>query len=257
MTNTEATGRQTPPRGSRIALALLAATAALTAGAQALSPAPAVALNNQGNQCEDLPPWEATNCEMEGGGGGLGGAGSGGIVGGETIEIHESLSPCQRSPLSCLPSDGRSQHGSDGARPHGPRPGGRPTRAAEGLSGGATPTFDDCRKLRSGELTLRPDKRIDRLADAMAILDRRAENLSLQMEYLQSEQTRLERLSAPTALIDGWTEAIKSLKRERFALRQRSFEIRQKYSDLQNKWDAEAATLRWRCKSLYWPAFDD
>lgn len=254
MTKTEATGRQTPPRRSRIALALLAATAALTAGAQALSPAPAMALNNQGNQCENLPPWEATNCEMEnGGGGGWGGD----IAGVETVVIHESLSPCLRSPLSCLPSDGRSQHGSGEARPHEPRPGGRPTRVAEGLSGGATPTFDECKKLQSGELTLRPDKRIGRLADAIALLDRRAQNLSLQMEYLQSEQTRLERLSAPSLLIDAWTEAIKSLKRERFALHQRSFEIRQKHSDLQNKWDAEAATLRWRCKNLYWPAFDD
>lgn len=255
MTNTEATGRQAPPRRSRIALALLAATAALTAGAQAFAPAPAMALNNQGNQCENLPPWEAANCEMENGGGG-GGAG-GGIVGGETIEIHETLSPCLHSPLSCLPSDGRSQRGSDGARPHRPRPGHRPARVAEAPPANRLPTLDECNKLQTGELFSRTDKRLSEYANAIAVLDGRARNLSEQIVHLQREQSGLETLSALGGAVDVLTEEINSMHRERFALLQRRFEIVRTYTGLRNKRDVEEASTRWRCKSLFWPLFDD
>jgi hypothetical protein len=253
MTDTEATGRQTPPRRSRIVLALLAATAALTAGAHALSPAPALALNNQGNQCENLPPWEATNCEMETGGGGDGG----GIVGGETIEIHETLSPCQRSPLSCLPSDGRSQHGSGETRPHGPRPGSRPARVAAAPPGNSLPTLGECKKLQAGELTFRTDQEIGRYSDAIAALDRQVQDLILQEEHLRSERSRLERSSAPDPVIDGFTSAIKLLQGKRHPLQFHRFHWSQTFRNLRNRRNDEMAILLWKCKNLYWPVFDD
>ncbi len=128
-------------RRAKTAFALLTATAALAGGTQALAPAAATAMDNQGSECQNLPTWERTVCEMENGGGsGAGGAGGtsgdpgGQTIGHETIEIHDTRpSHCQLSPSSCLPSmpGGRHQIGSDGVRPRGPRPGHRPVRVGE------------------------------------------------------------------------------------------------------------------------------
>jgi hypothetical protein len=103
-----------------------------------------MAMDNQGNECQNLPTWERSVCEMENGGGsGAGGSGGAGgtnsdpggqTIGHETIEVHDTRpSHCQLSPSSCLPSTqgGRHQIGSDGVRPRGPRPGHRPVRVGE------------------------------------------------------------------------------------------------------------------------------
>lgn len=133
-----ASGHNARRRGTLL-LALLVATATLAGGAQALAPAPAAAMINDGEECTD-PAWE---CEP-GGGGGVGGSsagdgqGGGGIVGVETIAIKDARpSPCQLSPSSCLPSGGRPAGGrsGDGGGPFRPQHGGRPTRVAD--AGGA------------------------------------------------------------------------------------------------------------------------
>jgi hypothetical protein len=150
MTQTEPNTRRPAHRCTKTALALLTATAALSGGTQALAPTPALAMNNQGNECQNLPTWERTVCELEdaGGSGASGGTaggsnGSGGAptIGHETIEIHDTRpSHCQLSPSSCLPSmpGGRHQIGSDGVRPRGPRPGHRPVRVGEVEKGNLT-----------------------------------------------------------------------------------------------------------------------
>jgi hypothetical protein len=258
MTETEATGRKSPPGRTRIALALLAATAAL-AGTQAFAPAPAVALINQGNECQNLAPWEVTICEMENGGGGSGGAGgSGQIVGVETIEIHDALSPCQRSPLSCLPSSGRPNLGSDdaGRLSHG-KHGGRPIRVAEAPRGNSWPTLDDCKKLQAGRLALRADAKLAWYSNAIATLDRKVQDLLVQEEHLRSERSRLERLSAPGPAIDGLTGAIELLQGRRFPLQFDRFHYFQRFRDLRHQRGDDEATLRWKCKNLHWPLFDD
>ena len=127
-------------RRDRAMLALLTATAALASGTQALAPTPALAMNKQGNECQNLPTWERTVCEMENGGGsGAGGAGNtngdqgGPTIGHETIEVDGSAPPPRCS--FCLPSQiggghlGLSDRG--GKNPREPRHHGRPVRVAE------------------------------------------------------------------------------------------------------------------------------
>jgi hypothetical protein len=100
-------------------------------------------MDNQGNECQNLPTWERTVCEMENGGGnGAGGAGGAGgtngdpggqTIGHETIEIHGTAPPARC--IGCLPSQiggghlGLSDRG--GKSPREPRHRGRPVRVAE------------------------------------------------------------------------------------------------------------------------------
>jgi hypothetical protein len=132
-------------------LALLTATAALTGGTQALAPTPALAMDNQGNECQNLPIWERTVCEMENGGGsGAGGAGGAGstngdpdapTIGHETIEIHDTAPPPRC--IGCLPSQIGSGHlgflDRGGRNPREPRHRGRPIRVAEVAKGKSIP----------------------------------------------------------------------------------------------------------------------
>jgi hypothetical protein len=155
----------------------MAATAALTGGTQALFPTPAMAMDNQGNECQNLPGWERTVCEQENGGGngvpggtagGSNGSEGGQTIGHETIEVHDTRpSHCQLSPSSCLPSTqgGRHQIGSDGVRPRGPRPGHRPVRVGEVEKG--TWTEGRCRKLIFGR-TLTPAREAEQDAQEKA-----------------------------------------------------------------------------------------
>jgi hypothetical protein len=148
-------------RRGRAMLALLTATAALSGGAQALSPMPAAAMINLGD-CANLSGPALFECEMRGAGAG---GGSGGTAGGsnnttsgeeetigEVIRIHDTPpSECMLPPRTCLPSTpgGRHQISSDGVRPRGPRPGHRPVRVGEVAKGKLTkgkakPTKKEC-----------------------------------------------------------------------------------------------------------------
>ena len=153
-------------------LALIATAATLAAGSQALAPTPATAMDNQGNECQNLPTWERTVCEMENGGGsGVPGGSAGSsnssggapTIGNETIEVEGTRpSHCQLSPSSCLPTmpGDRHQIGSDGVRPRGPRPGGhRPIRVGEVAKG--TWTERRCRKFIFG-VALTPAREAER-----------------------------------------------------------------------------------------------
>lgn len=150
-------------RRGRGRLALFAASAALATGAQALAPSPAAALNDQGNECQNLAVWEASTCEMEAGGGsGVGGAGSGAesdaeggeMIGEETIEVDGTPpSLCQLNPAICLPAGGRPQPGRSGdrGRPYAGRSPRRPTRTAQAPKQRSNPpTREECDSLRGG-----------------------------------------------------------------------------------------------------------
>jgi hypothetical protein len=162
-------------RRAKTALALLAATAALSGGTQALAPTSALAMDNQGNECQNLPTWERSVCEMENGGGsavpggtagGSDGTAGGQTIGHETIEVHDTRpSHCQLSPSSCLPTPGgRHQIGSDGVRPRGPRPGHRPVRVGEVEK---EKTKEECALLEEKIAALEEaQKQADRRADA-------------------------------------------------------------------------------------------
>jgi hypothetical protein len=149
-------------------LALFAASAVLATGAQALAPTPVAALNDEGNECQNLPAWEASTCEMENrGGSGVGGVGGGAesgardgeVIGEETIEVHDTRppdpppSPCKLSPWSCGPNSGRPQAGrsGDGGRPYAARPPRKPTRAAQAPKQKSNPpTREECDDLGRG-----------------------------------------------------------------------------------------------------------
>jgi hypothetical protein len=145
-------------------LALLAASAVLAAGAQALAPTPAAALNDQGNECQNLAVWEALTCEMETGVGGAGGGAESGaedgeMIGEETIEVYGTRppdlppSPCKLSFWICGPNSGRPQAGrsGDGGRRYAARPPRRPTRAAQAPKQKSNPpTREECDNLSRG-----------------------------------------------------------------------------------------------------------
>jgi hypothetical protein len=161
-------------RRRRDKLALFAMSAALAAGAQALAPTLATALDNQGNECQNLPAWEVATCEMENNGGsGVGGSGGatgsgaegGELIGEEQIEVHDTRppdplpSPCEHRPWSCTPSGGRPQAGrsGDGARSHSARAPRKPTRAAQTPKQKANPpTREECDSLRRGNFKAVP-----------------------------------------------------------------------------------------------------
>jgi len=163
MTSTHATKRN-PARRSMLLIALLAATAMLAGGAQALAPAPAAAAINEGEECED-PTLGSIDCESESGGGGGGSEGSGtgdgagadgDTVGTETIVIHDPVSPCLRQPSSCRSSEigGRPQaRRDDGRSARAPRPRGVLGRGRK-VPIWTHVTPEDCRRLRLGVLVL-------------------------------------------------------------------------------------------------------
>jgi hypothetical protein len=152
MTQTKSNAPRSAQRRAKTALALLTATAALAAGAEALAPTPAAAMINLGNDCANLSGWALFECEMHGAGAGGSGAGGAGNTNGdagsieldpEVIRIDGTPPPaCMVDPWKCMPSmpGGRHQIGADGVRPRGPRPGGhRPIRVGEVVKGKSIP----------------------------------------------------------------------------------------------------------------------
>jgi hypothetical protein len=147
-------------------LALLTATAVLAGGTQALAPTPALAMDNQGNECQNLPTWERTVCELENGGGsGAGGAGGAGgtngdpggqTIGHETIEVHDTRpSHCQLSPSLCRPTQvGGQQIGSAGGENLRGSKGVRPIRVGK-VGKGKQRTRRECAKVRESRVSLK------------------------------------------------------------------------------------------------------
>jgi hypothetical protein len=258
------------PRRGGIALALLATTAALAGGVQVLSPATAAAAIDQGEECAD-PTVNSFDCETTGGGGGA--ESGGGTVGGgdgdvgdivgpvEVIEVEsDAPSPCATHPAGCLPSQvgGGQRPGRDGGRnPHEPRHGGKSTRAAQAPSGKLQPTWDQCKKAMAGQVVHPLDQKLARYSGLIKTLDSRIHGLYVQMEYLQSERTRLERLHAPIPAAEGFTEAIRLIEDQQFALGTRRFELSRTYSSLKRTRDGEMASLRRNCDLTFGDALDD
>jgi hypothetical protein len=203
MTDPEAIGRETLERG-KVMLALLAATAALAAGAQALAPSPAAAMINLGD-CANLSGPALFECEMRGAGagGGSGGGGGGSTSGdageeiiGEAIYVRDtrpSPTGCRQS-WSCLPSTpgGRHQIGSDGVRPRGPRPGHRPVRVGEVAKGKLTK--EECRRLIDGQLKLPSEANVSALAARMDALDGKLKAANPRLWGLKQDELRLRKL---------------------------------------------------------------
>jgi hypothetical protein len=203
MTDPEAIGRETLERG-KVMLALLAATAALAAGAQALAPSPAAAMINLGD-CTNLSGPALVECEMHGAGagGGSGGGGGGSTSGaageeiiGEAIYVRDTRpsTPGCRQSWSCLPSTpgGRHQIGSDGVRPRGPRPGHRPVRVGEVAKGKLTK--EECRRLNDGQLKLPSEANVSALAARLDDLDGQLKAANPQLWALKQEESRLLRV---------------------------------------------------------------
>lgn len=148
---------------TRLAATVFAATALLAGGAQAIAPAPAAAMVDQGEECD---PLTTIDCEpANGGGGGSSGSadGAGAGVGeqiiGEPIYVVGTVpaSPCG---AFCLPSRvGGSRPGfldRGGKDPRGPRARGRLTRVGEAPKGDWTK--ERCEELMS-DSTLAPARR--------------------------------------------------------------------------------------------------
>jgi hypothetical protein len=274
MTQTEPNTRRPAHRRTKTALALLTATAALSGGTQALAPAPALAMNNQGNECQNLPTWERTVCEMEDAGGsgvpggtagGSNGSGGAPTIGHETIEVHDTPRPshCQLSPSSCLPSmpGGRHQIGSDGVRPRGPRPGHRPVRVGE-VAKGKTPTKDDCRKLKSGRFVFPSQEKVLALSVQLAGLARQMKTtnpkwwkLKKQESDLLNELKRLSGSGADAALIARDEEMLSQARHDLASVPAENTHF---YEYVNRERDravaqlaADTSAMQKQCKSLY------
>jgi len=167
-----------------------------------------------------------------------------------------------KAPLctTCMPSEigGRRPSGVDGfgQKTHG-RHGGRPTRVAQAPGGKLRPTWDECKKAMAGQFVHPLDRKMARYAGLIKTLDGQIHGLFLQIEYLQSERTRLERLHAPASAAQGFTAAIGLIERQQFELATRRFEMSQTYSTLKRARDGDMASLKRNCEMTYGDALDD
>jgi hypothetical protein len=249
----------------------MAATAALTGGTQALFPTPATAMDNQGNECQNLPAWERTVCEQENGGGnGVPGGTAGGSNNasgeqenvGEVIRIHDTPPPeCMLRAWKCLPSmpGGSHQIGADGVRPRGPRPGHRPVRVGEVEKG--TWTEGRCRKFIS-EGTWTPAREAERDAQekaqglltwkfALASQDSAAERAEGSVRRELSEARNLggtvdlEMRVAALARARRWLQLRLDLNEEK--VRRAQAELRRAHAEAED----EDKALRQICKQRY------
>jgi hypothetical protein len=278
MTQTKLNARRLAHRRTKTALALLTATAALSGGAQALAPTPAMAMNNQGNECQNLPTWERTVCELEDAGGsgassgtagGSNGSGGAPTIGHETIEVHDTRpSHCQLSPSSCLPSmpGGRHQIGSDGVRPRGPRPGHRPVRVGEVAKGKAKQwTKAECEQFKSGRLLLPSEQEIRRLEARIVSAEYKQTNLKKMLDQRRVEAVRLaeevQALKARHAASKDVLAAeqryraamggIPPVEREISAAADQFALLAKEHEALQLKRNAEAQALQKHCRDVH------
>jgi hypothetical protein len=245
------------PRRGGIALALLATTAALAGGVQALAPAPAAAAIAQGEDCAD-PTVVSIECETTGGGGAgsdgsgsAGGAGAG-TVGSEVIVVEGKAPLC----TTCMPSEigGRHQPGVDGVgqRPHG-RHGGRPSRVAQApkrndKEDDDRPSLEECQALWVGAVALSVDSKIQGLATAIESLDNQARGLMVQRGVLEVEASSL---TEDTPQLDALRQTIRAANRRIYELRDRSFKLGTTRLGLQRERVREERNLRWECSALY------
>jgi hypothetical protein len=274
MTETQNPGRRASRR-TKTALALLTATAALSGGTQALAPTPALAMNNQGNECQNLPTWERTVCEMEdAGGSGAGGSGNtngdqgGPTIGNETIEVH-GTAPSPRCSF-CLPSQiggghlGLSDRG--GKNPREPRHRGRLTRVGEAPKGKAKPpTKAECEKFKADRLELPTDRELRANEAQLVKTDKRRIELEKELVRLDkeaaelAEQIRSLKISrAPSKVVfaieDRYyrvTASIPTVHRKIGAAKDEFVQLTREHEALQLKRAAEAGALQKRCRSLY------
>jgi hypothetical protein len=266
MTQMKLHARRPAHRRAKTALALMAATAALAAGAQALAPTPAVAMINLGD-CANLSGPALFECEMHGAGaGGASGGGGGGSTGGdageeiigEAIYVRDtrpSTTGCRQS-WSCLPSmpGGRHQIGSDGVRPRGPRPGHRPVRVGEVAKGKAKRgTKAECEQFKSGRLLLPSEQEIRRL-EARIISAYKKTNLKEMLDQRRVEAVRLaqevQALKARHAASKDVLAAEQRYRAASAAADQLAL-LAKEYEALQLKRDTEAQALQKQCKNVY------
>ena len=274
MTETQNPGRR-PSRRGKPALAFLTATAALVGGAQTLAPTPVMAMNNQGNECQNLPTRERTVCEMEdAGGSGAGGAGGAGgtnggsdgpIVGSETIEVDGSAPPPRCS--FCLPSQIGGGHlgflDRGGKDPRGPRHRGRvgeaPKRKAK------PPTKAECERFKADRLELPTDRELSAKEAQLVKTDNRRIELEKELVRLDkeaaelAEQIRSLKISrAPSKVVfaveDRYyrvTASIPTVHGKFGAAKDEFARLTGEHEALQLKRVAEAGALQKRCRSLY------
>jgi hypothetical protein len=98
------TSRPVQLKRHRSALIALLAAASLLGGAQALAPSPALALNDENDECAQIvDPWEKLQCEQDKGGTGSGTGSSTDPSGGDTTgaDTGETLTP--PSPIYQVP----------------------------------------------------------------------------------------------------------------------------------------------------------
>jgi hypothetical protein len=254
---------------TRLAAALLAATALLAGGAQALAPATAAAAINQGEECDLNNP--TADCESTNGGGG-GGSTGGGSAGGEEI-VGEAIyvegtpppSPCG---IGCLPSQiGGSRTGfldRGGRDPRGPRPRGRLTRVGE-VAKGKAPTKEECEKLMAGRLKLPSDlemkaasARIVVVGDANAGRKKRLEALQREADRLTAELKRprapktlsRDEIAAKQRQLADTVKTAESVQREVSAGSEEFARLVNGFQDLQRKRRNEIRALLKQCGEL-------
>jgi|GEM_PF-754829 len=240
MNRTSPTGGRLAPLRASLLLALLAATALLAGGAQALAPAPAAAAVNQGEGCD--PNYPTADCEPTNGGGGggsssgstqAGGTGDSEIIG-EPIYVEGTLPP---SPCGafCLPSQvGRSHTGfldRGGKDPRAPRPRGRLTRVGEvakekGKGKKSTSAKEECQQLWEGKLPrlVSLNAEIEKLgawyaplANRLGLLERRVWALEAEMRRRQDVMAKL-RVSYYASGYLALQQALEMVKGERDTL---------------------------------------
>jgi len=194
--------RPGPRQRGKLLLTLLTAASLLAGGAEALAPAPAAGMVDQGEECD--PNYPTLDCEPTNGGGGGGsgspgstggsGAGEGEIIG-EAIYVEGTLPP---SPCGafCLPSQvGRSRSGfldRGGKDPRGPRARGRLTRVGEAPKGKA-PAKTECERLKSGRLELPADLAMKAIEASLGSTNERQAGQEEKLRQLQDEAVRLAR----------------------------------------------------------------
>jgi len=237
------------PLRASLLLALLAATALLAGGAQALGPAPAAAAVNQGEGCD--PNYPTADCEPTNGGGG-GGSSSGSTDGsgvGEDQIIGEPIYVVGTVPASpcgafCLPSQvGRYHTGfldRGGKDPRAPRARGRLTRVGEvAKPKGNAPTKAECDQLKKGQLELPADAKTRELSarelglwKEMAAIRNRAVEAGSERELKLAELRRLTRAANSDAGRRRLLEAeIANLKQEIAALDYQSNALFDQYTE--------------------------
>ncbi len=216
MTRTRATERKRALRRRPLIFGLLAATAALAGGAQALAPAPAAAMIDLGNDCANLSGSALFECEMRGAGSGGGsGSGGGGSTGGNTgdqiigepIYVEGTLPPSRC--VSCLPNqigDGRLGFVERGGKhPHRGR-GGRPKKGVVEVPIPPRVTLAACKKIKNGRLLLPFEAReraqraeLVHLSFKLKEVLRRREALKAEEATLRSELKTLQLLQTENA----------------------------------------------------------